>query len=285
MIADCLNSLAGIDRITIVDTGSTDNTVEICKRYTKNIFHYIWNDDFSTARNYALSKCTGDWILIIDADEKLITDVNEVKKIVQRAKMDVINCVVRTTTEEIISTRIFRRKKEIYYKAPVHNMLTFNGDEFALLQRAENSNIIFNSGVSPAHWLDPDRSLRILEKNYKLSPNDLRLIYYLGREYLSRDRIDEVIAIYGYYKEMAYGNKWSAELADVLYILALCSSLKQDFIGAVDNAIKAIAVLPSFKAPYLLLAAAYEVQMPDKALLWKKMSEIADDSGVMCVRK
>ena len=55
----CLNSICDIvDEIIIVDTGSSDNSKEIAKRYTDNIYDYNWNDDFSEARNFSFEKAT-----------------------------------------------------------------------------------------------------------------------------------------------------------------------------------------------------------------------------------
>ena len=69
-LARCLDSLVGVaDEIILVDTGSTDQTVEIARQYTDKIFYHAWNDHFSEARNVALAQATGDWVLIIDADE------------------------------------------------------------------------------------------------------------------------------------------------------------------------------------------------------------------------
>ncbi|GIW22658.1 MAG: hypothetical protein KatS3mg068_1665 [Candidatus Sericytochromatia bacterium] len=68
----CLNSIKNIvDEIIILDTGSTDNTINIAKKYTSKIFEYKWKDDFSDARNKSISYAKNDWILIIDADEEL----------------------------------------------------------------------------------------------------------------------------------------------------------------------------------------------------------------------
>ena len=66
---DCIKEF--VDEIIIVDTGSTDKTVEIAKSYGAHIYHYDWNNDFSKARNVSLQKATKDWILVLDADEVL----------------------------------------------------------------------------------------------------------------------------------------------------------------------------------------------------------------------
>jgi len=58
-----------VDEIIIVDTGSTDATVEIAKKYTNKIYHFEWGDNFSAARNYSLQFSTKEWILVQDADE------------------------------------------------------------------------------------------------------------------------------------------------------------------------------------------------------------------------
>ena len=60
-----------VDEIIIVDTGSSDNSKEMAKRYTDNIYDYNWNDDFSEARNFSFEKATKDYILWLDADEIL----------------------------------------------------------------------------------------------------------------------------------------------------------------------------------------------------------------------
>ncbi|GAG44849.1 unnamed protein product [marine sediment metagenome] len=69
----CLQSIKDLDEIVILDTGSTDKTGEIAQKYTNKYYanEYKWNDNFAEARNLSLSKCTGDFILTIDADEWL----------------------------------------------------------------------------------------------------------------------------------------------------------------------------------------------------------------------
>ena len=68
----CLESLQGVaDEIILVDTGSTDKTVEIAESFGAKVFYYEWTNDFSAARNEALLHASGDFILVIDADEFL----------------------------------------------------------------------------------------------------------------------------------------------------------------------------------------------------------------------
>lgn len=68
----CIRSVrAVVDEIIVVDTGSTDGTVGIARTLDARIFHYQWNDDFSEARNYSIEQASGDWILVLDADEQI----------------------------------------------------------------------------------------------------------------------------------------------------------------------------------------------------------------------
>src|SRR5690349_2795694 len=69
----CLGSLAGkIDQFVVVDTGSTDRTVELAQQAGAEVFQFAWCDDFSAARNESLRHAWGKWILWIDADDELV---------------------------------------------------------------------------------------------------------------------------------------------------------------------------------------------------------------------
>jgi len=71
-IAACLQSaLNVVDEIIVVDTGSTDETAEIARECGAKVIQYAWNDDFAAARNAGADAATGDWLLILDADERL----------------------------------------------------------------------------------------------------------------------------------------------------------------------------------------------------------------------
>ncbi|MCL2697151.1 MAG: glycosyltransferase family 2 protein [Oscillospiraceae bacterium] len=77
----CLTALKPLldavpSELVIADTGSTDCTVEIAKRFTDKVYHFEWVNDFSAARNFGLEKCTGEWFMFLDADE-VFDDLSE----------------------------------------------------------------------------------------------------------------------------------------------------------------------------------------------------------------
>jgi len=71
-LGKCLDSVKGlVDELIVVDTGSTDKTVEIALAHGARVERFVWTGNFAEARNKSLSLCTGDWILVLDADEML----------------------------------------------------------------------------------------------------------------------------------------------------------------------------------------------------------------------
>lgn len=69
-LARCLDSIKGIaDELIIVDTGSSDSSIEITKKYTDNVYYFEWCNDFSKARNYSFSKASCEYIMWLDADD------------------------------------------------------------------------------------------------------------------------------------------------------------------------------------------------------------------------
>ncbi|MFZ9904810.1 MAG: glycosyltransferase family 2 protein [Steroidobacteraceae bacterium] len=74
-----------VDEIVVVDTGSTDETVELARAGGASVSHYAWNDDFSKARNFALSLTKCPWRLVLDADEWLLSGADVLQEIKQRS--------------------------------------------------------------------------------------------------------------------------------------------------------------------------------------------------------
>ncbi len=75
-IRRCLESVRFCDEIVIVDSGSTDRTLQICSEYTNKITHHEWQG-YVLQKRYALSQCSSDWVLNIDADEEVSVELQE----------------------------------------------------------------------------------------------------------------------------------------------------------------------------------------------------------------
>lgn len=130
-LQQCLDSVQSVvDEIIIVDTGSTDRTVDIAKSNNAKVFSFKWTDDFSAARNFALSKCSGRWILYLDADEtlspgsaaELITIKANDEKTGYRCAVNSIN-THGGTSNIMLYTRLFRNSPIIDFTGKIHEQI------------------------------------------------------------------------------------------------------------------------------------------------------------------
>lgn len=88
-IEECLQTLKWADEIVILDEKSLDKTVPLAKKYTKNIFEYAGGKSFADKRNYALAKAKGDWVLFVDADERVTPELaEEIKAAVRKESLN-----------------------------------------------------------------------------------------------------------------------------------------------------------------------------------------------------
>ena len=90
LLENALKSIQTLaDEIIIVDTGSTDSTVSIAKKYTSQIYSFNWTNNFAQARNFSTSNATSDWIFILDADESINPlDCSEIKTAINEAPIE-----------------------------------------------------------------------------------------------------------------------------------------------------------------------------------------------------
>lgn len=130
----CLATVKGLaDEIIVVDTGSTDRTMEIAREYGAKIYEHPWQHDFSLHRNQSINYATGDWILILDADEELDPKEHEIiRSAIKRKDIDSISFVVYNKIQSgrigfLNSHRLFRNHKGFKYSGIVHNQLEVSG--------------------------------------------------------------------------------------------------------------------------------------------------------------
>jgi glycosyltransferase involved in cell wall biosynthesis len=131
-LEDCLRSVESVvDEIVIVDTGSSDRTLDIAQKYKAKIFHFDWVNDFSAARNFALEKSTGDWILYLDADERLREkDKKKIKTLLlgsnkRSAFSLVVNSIneVNNRAEKMNYVRLFPNNPKIKFEGAAHEQI------------------------------------------------------------------------------------------------------------------------------------------------------------------
>lgn len=140
-LARCLASARPlVDHLIVVDTGSTDRTVEIAQSFGATIHHHEWEGNFSKARNISMGYADTDWIFILDADEELdARDVALIRDTVRTTDFKAISVSVynysaqkRMYTSFLPSVRLFRRDLGAFYEGIVHNQLRIPGYEGVL---------------------------------------------------------------------------------------------------------------------------------------------------------
>jgi len=174
-----INSIKEIaDEIIVIDTGSIDRTVEICKSFTSKIFKYRWNNNFSEARNFGLSKCSKDYVMYINADEIISSeDVLKIKKILENDSLGAYGFLIQDCLGEWSSGDVSVLENS-YSKNPQIRMfpnnknIKFDGNVFESVDKSLSkipNCSIFNSGVKILHHLfrgDPSGKKEITERYY-----------------------------------------------------------------------------------------------------------------------
>lgn len=188
----CLKSIKAVaDEIIIVDTGSNDGTVAIARLYTDKVFIHPWEENFSKARNQALAYATGDWILIIDADEELVQeDISGLKSALEDREVDAIMVQVisrykQEKGESILnSVRLFRNNGVIRYEGRVHNRAVGMASARVYPIR------IIHYGYDPTQTRAEekfDRTVSLLKMDLADDPENPVTYHYLSRAYLGRE--------------------------------------------------------------------------------------------------
>ncbi len=197
-IARCLDSVAElVDEIIVVDTGSTDRTVEIVSGYTSKVFSYPWKDDFSDARNVSFSRASMDYCMWMDADD-ILEEVERDKflqlKETLSSDTDIVMMKYNTSFDEAgkpcfsyFRERWIRNSGQYRWMGAVHEVIPPAG-------RVIYSDIAISHKKMKAK--DPDRNLKIYQKmiadGKRLEP---RQQYYYGRELYYHSQYKEAVQV------------------------------------------------------------------------------------------
>ncbi|OLP15523.1 hypothetical protein BST81_25820 [Leptolyngbya sp. 'hensonii'] len=129
-LARCLASVKPhVDELVVVDTGSSDRTVEIARQYGARVAFFSWCDDFAAARNFAIDQVSGDWILTLDADEELVVDWADWRSQVAPEAETMAYWLQLTDVNQPITPlstmRLFRHTPALRYAGRYHESLRY----------------------------------------------------------------------------------------------------------------------------------------------------------------
>jgi len=260
----CLTSVAKADEIVVViDNSTIDNSEEIARKYTDKIYHFDWCDDFSKMRNFAKDKCTGDWILSIDADHQLLTPISEVKKVIEKTKARVLNIKSKSGNNWHYRAVLFKNDKDIKWVGKVHENLNVRGEE--------NTEIERNCDYSDNHKKDPERNLKIL-KTMDKTP---RTLFYMGKEYLDLKQYEMAVKSFDDYLKVS---TWLDEKAEAYFYKAKALWQLSQGSRARETIFEAIKLNPDMKKALLLASEMHYEPWKSK---WANLAKVAGNKDVI----
>lgn len=228
-LGDCLkNAKEYADEIIIVDTGSQDNTKQVAEKFTKNIYDFVWQDDFSKARNFAFDKAKYQYIIWLDADDILTEEsVNAIKKWKNdKEDVDVVMCPYVTSFDkdfkpkfEFYRERIVKNDKNLRWHDPVHEIIVPSGK----VVHNKDIKIYHNKKKKVYTSRNLNIYLKMQENKVNFSP---RQKFYFARELYYNNMIEQAINQFSQF--LSEGKGWKENNIEACLNLARCYMAKKE---------------------------------------------------------
>ncbi|WP_338540997.1 glycosyltransferase [Paenibacillus tundrae] len=207
----CLNAVHNVvDEIIVVDTGSTDDTPDIARRYGAIVMHAAWSGDFARARNQSLALATNPWILVLDADEVWLPTESmraELERLVSSGQDEIWGYWIQVTSllghsgEERVTDvvcRLFRNDPRIAFKGTIHEEVASSIYAFAPQGIAACELEILHDG-----YLDRvitsknkiERNMRLIRSALNQTPDQPELLYALAAEWFQQGNYEEALRL------------------------------------------------------------------------------------------
>ena len=196
-----------VDEIIIVDTGSTDRTLEIAKDFNSRVAKIQWVNDFSVARNHSLDLATCEWIMYLDADEELIVDDKEkyiellTRKEVEGYFFNIINPTSdKPGGQQLLHTnlRLFRNRPQYRFQGALHEQIIPSILDFNPNAKLADAGIkILHHGYKNSSIELKDkksRNLNILKSQLTKDPENLFLRYNLAVTLFENNELEASIS-------------------------------------------------------------------------------------------
>lgn len=232
VLGRCLDSIADLmDEIIIVDTGSTDRTKEIAKKYTEHIYDFEWIDDFSAARNFSFSKATKDYIYAADADEVLDEENRGKFRQLKEAMLPEIEIVQMRYCNQLshgtaynfdaeYRPKLYKRQRGFVWIEPVHEMVRLDP-------------VVYDSEIDILHMPEEQHSGRdflVFQKQIREGARLSKRLHHMYAMELSISGMDEdVLEAEGFFAASAVDPTRSLdEVREAACIVARAARLRGD---------------------------------------------------------
>ncbi len=249
-----------VDEMVVLDTGSGDRTCEIAREFGARVYRFEWCDDFAAARNDCLKYATGDWILVLDADEVLVPQIVPlIKQGIQGDRTLLINLIRQevgaSQSPYSLVSRLFRNRHDIRFSRPYHAMVDDSVAE--ILQREPESKIatlpdvaIWHSGYHKdaiAAKNKFQKAQTAMERYITYYPNDAYACSKLGALYVENGQIQRGIDLLT--KGFMAATIDDSIVYELNYHLGIAYRQKQQFVKAKEHYQAAINtnVFPALK--------------------------------------
>ncbi|MFZ1080429.1 MAG: glycosyltransferase family 2 protein [Candidatus Kryptoniota bacterium] len=183
-IGECLDSVRWADEIVVVNSESKDRTVEIAKQFTDKVFVRKW-EGYASQKNFSLEKATNEWVLSIDADERISPELREEISNLDFSKTDgfyiprrnyFLDKVIRSCGwSPDYQLRLFRKSKTTLSDRQVHEGFVVDGRKEYL--RSELIHYTHTSITSTLEKVNEYSTLEAIEKSQKIRVNGLKMFF------------------------------------------------------------------------------------------------------------
>jgi glycosyltransferase involved in cell wall biosynthesis len=281
-----------VDEIIVVDTGSTDRTVEIAESFGARVLHHEWTGDFAAARNVSFDAATSDWILYLDADEVLIKEDGErLRALTQRVWREAFYLVETNHTGDAgdgealthNALRVFRNRDEYRFEGRLHEQIAnklpaFNPERLeATSVRVEHFGYL--ASVRDAKE-KTRRNIELLEKQREEGASGPFLHFNLGTEYAAARENERALAEFRISWELLerQGFDGFGFVPSLVGRLTRAYRINGFHTEARDQADRGLALFPGFTDLMLEQAHSYaeEARFAEAAELFERCIEMGD---------
>jgi glycosyltransferase involved in cell wall biosynthesis len=255
----CLSSVKNlVNEMIIVDTGSTDSTIEIAKKFNAKVYDFQWKGDFAAARNFSITKASSDYILVLDADEYLDEHGYLLVNNINTGKDYYIVNIKNYVDDKVFNhqaIRVFKRNTGLLYKGKIHEHL--NIDDFIGLTQETADIWIHHTGYQSNLYHKRnkhERNLKLLLEEVENNPSGYNY-FNLGNQYKANGEFDKALSAY---KQSFYLSKDRVYLSYLLNQMGKCLLHLSRFEDGIQLMSDSIAGFPNYTDLYFTLGGLYE---------------------------